>query len=93
MVNIAITVAIIMQVVSLVLFAWRVLRGPTVADRVVATDAAAAVLVGLIVTGSMWLRETKYLDYALTLAILSFVSTIGFARYLERGTLIGRDSD
>lgn len=93
MVKIAVTIALIMQVVSLLLYAWRVLRGPTVADRVVATDAAAVVLISIIVTGSMWLRETKYLDYALVLAILSFVSTIGFARYLERGVLIGRDSD
>lgn len=93
MVKIAVAIAIAMQAVSLVLFAWRALRGPTVPDRVVATDAVAVVLIGLIVTGSMWLRETKYLDYALVLAILSFVSTIGFARYLERGVLIGRDSD
>lgn len=93
MVTIALAVALVMQVVSLVLCAWRALRGPTVADRVMATDAVGAVLIGLIVTGSMWLRETKYLDFALVLGILSFVSTIGFARYLERGVLIGRDSD
>jgi multicomponent Na+:H+ antiporter subunit F len=78
---------------SLALCSYRVLKGPTVADRVVALDAASVMLMGLLVAGSMRLGETKYLDYALVLAMLSFVATIAFARYVERGVIIERDSD
>lgn len=93
MVKTVLLIAIAMQMISLTLMAFRVFRGPTVFDRVVAADAATGILIGLIVTGSMWLRETKYLDYALIVAILGFISTIGYSRYLERGVLFDRDSD
>lgn len=76
---------------SLVLCAYRLVKGPTVADRVVALDAASVALMGLVVVGSMHLGETNYLDYALVLAVLSFVGTIAFARYIERGVIIERD--
>lgn len=79
--------------VSLLLCLYRALWGPTVADRVVAVDAASIVLMGLLVVGSMLLKEVHYLDYVLVLAVLSFVGTISFARYMERGVVIERDPD
>lgn len=85
--------ALLGQAVALVLAAIQALRGPTVADRVVAVDTAAVVLMGILVTGSMWLRTTKYLAYVLVLAVISFVGTVAYAKYLERGVIIDRDSD
>lgn len=76
---------------ALVLCTYRLIKGPTVADRVVALDAASVCLMALVVVGSMHLKETKYLDYALVLSVLSFVGTVAFARYIERGVVIERD--
>jgi multicomponent Na+:H+ antiporter subunit F len=78
---------------GLILCAVRVLQGPTVADRVVALDSASTLLIGILVVGSMLLGSGKYLTYALLLAVLSYVSTVAFAKYIERGVIIERDTD
>lgn len=79
--------------VALILVALRAIKGPTVADRIVAADALSTLLMALIVAASIWLDETAYLDYVLVLAVLSFVGTVAYAKYLERGVLFERDVD
>lgn len=93
MIDIAVTIALIGLSVALALVGYRVLRGPTVADRVVALDAASVALMALLVVGSIRLRETKYFGWALALAVLSFVATVAFAKYIERGIIFERDPD
>ncbi len=90
-VELAMTIALIGLSAGLMMTAYRALTGPTVADRVIALDAASVMLIGLLVVGSMKLRETAYLDYVLVLAVLSYVSTVAFAKYIERGVIIERD--
>ncbi|HLO01687.1 MAG TPA: monovalent cation/H+ antiporter complex subunit F [Symbiobacteriaceae bacterium] len=79
--------------VALVLVAVRAILGPTVADRVVAADALSTLLMSLIIASSIWLDEVSYLDYVLVLAVLSFVGTVAYAKYLQRGVIIERDVD
>jgi multicomponent Na+:H+ antiporter subunit F len=78
---------------SLMLVALRAIIGPTVADRVVAADALSTLLISLLIASSIWLKEVVYLDYVLVLAVLSFVGTVAYAKYLERGVIIERDVD
>lgn len=78
---------------ALVLSAYRVLVGPTMADRVAALDNITGVLVGLLVVASMYLGESHYLDYAVVAAVLGFTTTVALAKYLERGVLFERDLD
>lgn len=89
--NIILLLCLITLSLSLVMCAYRALRGPTVADRVVAVDACSTVLIGLILVGSMYLNENSYLDFVLVLAVLSFMGTSVWAKYLERGVVIERD--
>jgi len=77
--------------ISLGLSAYQALKGPAVPDRVVALDAVTVILVSMIVVGSMRLGETSYLDYAIILSVLSFTTTIAFAKYVERGAIIEPD--
>jgi multicomponent Na+:H+ antiporter subunit F len=63
--------------------AARLVRGPTTADRVVALDVLAAVAIGFIATYAAATGATALLDAALVLALVSFVGTVAFARYLE----------
>jgi multicomponent Na+:H+ antiporter subunit F len=78
---------------SLMLVALRAIIGPTVADRVVAADALSTLLISLLIASSIWLQEVVYLDYVLVLAVLSFVGTVAYAKYLERGVIFERDVD
>ena len=73
---------------SILLSAYRVLRGPTIPDRVVALDNIAINLVAAIIVISIRAQSALYIDVALVLAILSFLGTVAAAKYLLRGTVI-----
>ena len=61
----------------------RLLIGPTSFDRVVGLDTLNIIITALIVFLAYILKSSLYLDIAIVYAILSFLETIVFARYLE----------
>ena len=63
----------------------RLIRGPTLPDRVVAMDLIGVLVVGLIVVlaASTGVRAT--LDAAIVIALIAFVATVAYATYIERG--------
>jgi len=73
---------------SILLSAYRVLRGPSIPDRVVALDNISTNLVAAIVVFSIHSQSALYIDVALVIAILSFLATVAAAKYLLRGTVI-----
>jgi len=67
-----------------ILFAvLRMLIGPSSFDRVVALDTVNVIITALIVFLAYYLKSMLYLDIALAYAILSFLETLVFARFLE----------
>lgn len=71
----------------------RMIIGPTLPDRVLALDIIGVKLISCIAIVSVMMSTTAFLDVILILGILAFISTIGFARYLERGVIIERKRD
>lgn len=69
---------------TLVAAALRVVRGPHLADRVVALDLVAYVSVCLIGAAAILTDDSTIVDVALVLSLLAFLGTIAFARLLER---------
>lgn len=71
--------------VALVLSVARLVKGPTLPDRVVAMDLIGVVAVGLIVVlaASTGVRAT--LDAAMVIALIGFLGTVAYAAYVERG--------
>jgi multicomponent Na+:H+ antiporter subunit F len=63
---------------------WRILAGPTDADRIVALDIFLAGAIALAVAASLATARTVFLDVAIGLALVGFVATIGWARLVER---------
>ncbi len=61
----------------------RLLKGPTPADRVVALDTFNIIVIGVIALLAYSFENSLYLDIAIVYAILAFIETIVFARYLE----------
>lgn len=87
----AVALAIVMLGVALAFI--RLVRGPDLPNRVVAFDLLSIQVVGLI-AGSAILTDTPlFLDAAFILALLAFLATIAFARYMERGMKAGREPD
>lgn len=70
--------------VSIILTIWRLLIGPTFADRVVALDKLSVIAIGLLLAYGIGLEQTVYIDIALLVAMLSFLTTVGFGYYIER---------
>ncbi len=81
-----IVIEIVMGVLSLsmVLTFIRLVRGPSLPDRVVALDQFATLVVGMIAVYSIESGRTEVLRSAIVLALISFLGTIAFARYAEK---------
>lgn len=62
----------------------RLLVGPSLPDRVVAFDFMTAVAVAVSAVWAVATSDPVFLDVAMALALISFVGTVAFARYLER---------
>ena len=71
--------------VALIVSFIRLVKGPTLPDRVVAMDLIGVLVVGLIVVlaGRSGVRAT--LDAAIVIALVGFLGTIAYATYVERG--------
>lgn len=63
---------------------YMVLAGPTMPDRILALELLGADVIGLIILYSMMNDQPVFIDVAILLAMLSFISSIAFAYYLEK---------
>jgi multicomponent K+:H+ antiporter subunit F len=66
----------------------RLIRGPGIADRVLALDTLAVNAVALIVLLDMTVVNDLYFEAALLIAMIGFVGTVAFCKYLLRGDVI-----
>ena len=71
---------------GMVLCLWRLVRGPSLADRVLAADLLALHVVGVVIVLTIYLYDMVFFDAALAVGILGFVSTVGFAQYIHATT-------
>lgn len=62
----------------------RLVRGPSLPDRVVALDLMSMLMVGILVTAAVSSGEPNLLRAAIVIALLAFLGTVAFARYVER---------
>lgn len=70
-----------------VMFAFvRLVRGPSLPDRVVALDLIGTLSIGVMAAYSIATDDGIFLDVAVVVAIISFLGTIAFAYYVERRT-------
>lgn len=91
--QIILVITLVGQVIALGMAGYRALVGPTTADRVTALDAVGTIIIAILIVGAMLLNDKQYLAYALVLSVLSYASTVAFAKYIQRGVVIERDSD
>ena len=63
----------------------RLVRGPTLPDRIVAMDLLGVLVVGLIVVLAGSTRVQATLDAAMVIALIGFLGTVAYATYVERG--------
>ena len=81
-VSVAITFALVLAAMALTF--WRMVRGPSLPDRVVALDLLAILMVTFTAVVSVAADEPAFLDVGIALALVAFLGTVAFARYAER---------
>jgi multicomponent K+:H+ antiporter subunit F len=72
---------------ALLLALWRLIKGPGIADRVLALDTLFINAIGLIILYGI-AGGTQIFEAAMIIAMLGFVSTVAYARYMLRGNII-----
>ncbi len=78
-------VAMLLLAVALGLAFVRLVRGPTLPDRVVALELTATVAVGVIAVYDVVTHQPVFLDVATVMALVAFLGPVAFAHYIEKG--------
>ncbi len=88
MLNIAIWISLAMLGAAMVLALYRLLRGPSIADRVLALDTVFINTVGVVLVLGVLLETNLYFEAVLIIAMMGFVGTCALAKYVLRGDLM-----
>jgi multicomponent Na+:H+ antiporter subunit F len=78
----AVHLALAILMLALVLTTLRVILGPSLADRVLALDQLVSIAIGFIAVIAVKTGFELYIDIALALALVGFLATAAFARYI-----------
>jgi multicomponent Na+:H+ antiporter subunit F len=84
----AVTAAVLLSAGVTLFASYRVIRGPTTPDRVVGLDTIGTNVVAIAVLYAIQADSGFFVDVALVLAIIGFISTIAVARYVTEGDII-----
>ncbi len=73
---------------AMLLALWRLLRGPTLPDRILALDTLYINSIALLILIDMRFSTTLFFEAALVIAMLGFIGTVALSKYLMRGDII-----
>ncbi|GIN63678.1 Na(+)/H(+) antiporter subunit F [Robertmurraya siralis] len=90
MIEIMLICSLIFLTLSIIAIMYRLVKGPSASDRVQALDTLGINIISGVAVFSVLMRSTGFFEVILLIGILSFIGTIAFARYLERGVVIER---
>ncbi|WAA11825.1 Na(+)/H(+) antiporter subunit F1 [Fervidibacillus halotolerans] len=91
MFNILLYAVLVMLSLSILGYVYRLIKGPTIPDRVVALDAIGITLVSITALVSIVMETNAFLDVILLIGILSFIGTAAFSKFLAKGVIFDRD--
>ncbi|HBS61152.1 MULTISPECIES: K+/H+ antiporter subunit F [Stenotrophomonas] len=84
------TMVVCMHVVgvAMLLATWRLLRGPTVPDRILALDTLSVTAIAELMLFGMYLNSAVYFEAALIIAMLGFGSTVVLSKFVLRRDIV-----
>lgn len=85
--------SLLLVISSIIALLYRVFKGPSIPDRLVALDAIGVMLISSIALLSVLFETRFFLEVILLIAILSFIGTVAFSKFIEKGEIIERDRD
>ncbi len=83
--------SLLIVAISTSLYIYRLIKGPTTPDRVIALDAIGINLIAITAIISISLKTSAFVEVILLIGILAFIGTVAFSKYLEKGEIIEND--
>ena len=91
MLKIIMIIALIVVAISMLAMFVRIIKGPTLADRILALDAIGLQLMACIALYSIFIGSEYLLVAILLIGILAFLGTAVFSKYMDKGKVIEHD--
>ncbi|MCM2476522.1 cation:proton antiporter [Rhizobium sp. CG5] len=88
-ISLACNIALVVLGISFFLTVFRVVRGPTLPDRVLALDMLVGIAIGFIAVMAIKTGYTLYIDIAISLCLVGFLATVAFARFILARGVVG----
>jgi len=88
MLNWVIPIAFALVTAAVAMNFWRLIRGPSLPDRILALDTLYVNAIALLVLLGIHLLSALYFEAALLIALMGFVGTVALCKYLLRGDII-----
>ncbi|WP_172370686.1 Na(+)/H(+) antiporter subunit F1 [Sporosarcina jiandibaonis] len=93
MIQMMITIALVLFAIAIGMAVLRIILGPSMPDRVLALDVIGVNLIASIAVISVLMNTKAFLEAILILGILSFIGTIAYSKFIERGVVVERKRD
>ncbi|HSP20886.1 MAG TPA: Na(+)/H(+) antiporter subunit F1 [Planococcus sp. (in: firmicutes)] len=93
MIETILSIALFLFIFAILLALYRIIKGPSMPDRVVALDMIGVNLISGVAVFSVVLQTHAFLEVILIVGILAFISTIALARFVERRDIVGHKRD
>lgn len=84
-------IALLLVILSILGLLVRIYLGPSTPDRLVALDAIGVTLISSTALLSVLFGTKFFMEVILLIAIMSFIGTVAFAKFVEKGEIIDRD--
>ena len=84
-------ISLLIVILSMFGMLYRIFRGPSIPDRLVALDAIGVMFISATALLSILFGTNFFLDVILLLAVLSFIGTVSFSKFIEKGKIIEHD--
>lgn len=88
LIDTAVAVALYVVGLAMLLSLWRLLRGPSAPDRILALDTLYINTIAALILFGMHLKSAIYFEAALIIAMLGFVGTVVLSKYVLRRDIV-----
>lgn len=82
--NTVISISFLLLLASLVIAVIRLLKGPSVNDRIAAMDVIASIVMAFIIVYSIFINNAMYFDIPVIISLISFIGTVAISTYLKQ---------
>jgi len=87
-IDIALKIALACVALAMLLNLWSLLKGPTAPDRILALDTMVINAIAFIMLFGIFADTTVFFEAALLMAMVGFVSTVAYTKFLLRGDIV-----